>query len=1114
MYSHQIPTDDVQEPQPPSGNKPIAFTKQNQYELSWLEPRDFERLLYFLFDKEKENTSEYDEVVLMQGVGERGRDCVLRFKGENIGLIQCKRLQRNISEPDVAQEVLKFLLHVIKDENLISNSKTVFHYHFAVSSGFSENANDFIQQWNNRELHWEVIRDRCINVKSQRGNKALADIDVEVNKDRIKELVKKIHVEPQTPEKINQLLTKYTSIVPHFFEVKPVLDTETFEELLSQREKREIKLIGELNKAERILKELNPSYFDHLETTKEVVQKLLNRYSNNFRAYGKHLKKHTLELSSIISDALLTDGDLKNLNEKELYTLLSASFLHDIGLCVDEEEIEGLKERKEFLEYSKSYPGKSFEDFTRDYHSVLSYHFICDRWEELGILKEFVEPVSILASLQEEDEIARLKTEYSIGYSRDKIFLPYLATLVRIAEDLDIKNLTSWALLDIHRNAKNFSRSCQTWEETEVDFSFTIEDEEFVEFIGHIQDQLIHIAVKQKILKSQKTISECTKLLYNVPKSRFKLNVKFLRSNITGLHKEIGFSFDHHKVIELLSGKNIYSDSFVSIRELIQNAVDTCRLKKNGNDEFKPEIVFEIDHIGNLVVQDNGLGMDEYIVKSYFSKVGSSYHADFKTGAIGKFGVGVFTYFLIADSFEVETKADNSEGLKFLVEKDADTYFYFDEDPGQQKIGTKITLHLTSKIKEELSFKRLVSEIKKYAWLVEFPIIAKQGSHIEIIDAKNVGLIEEDCIRDRAKYYDLPPNGETLKLTLIKSKKGLKQGEVGVIVSEIDGAFDYPFFRPSKAQAQDLFSIHILNKGIWLQRIDLPSIEGAFGIVNFDAIEGIKLQRDGVSNIEALNAHLFLAEKDIVNQIFESWKELADEEKRKIIVGFVSGLVRSHFTFFRNYREKVLQEFKVLIYPTAGGILYKSFNSIDRVIKEYDKIIFIRANSVDHEDLYQITQIPLFFLATEWHEKRFYDFIFSDMGFRKMMVNCKLGSFQGFNFRDKSRTRTIQNIEAIPFNDKALFTISSSYGRGELVILNCDHPLIKYYTEKENELVGQPEVLSCFREIFNTIRMTNPGRAIQDLEFIDKELEKINSEMGDASFKVTEKDLPIWMNVR
>ncbi|MFI6079293.1 ATP-binding protein [Actinoplanes sp. NPDC051343] len=134
------------------------------------------------------------------------------------------------------------------------------------------------------------------------------------------------------------------------------------------------------------------------------------------------------------------------------------------------------------------------------------------------------------------------------------------------------------------------------------------------------------------------------------------------------LPKQYGFDIDQGKVLDLLTGHTLYNDSSVVLRELTQNAVDAVRLQHSGADGLPSsvnagEVKIRWDsRLRVLEVQDNGTGMTQRMIEDNFLKVGSSRYRDEqfvkqypRFSPISRFGIGVLSTFMLADSVEVIT---------------------------------------------------------------------------------------------------------------------------------------------------------------------------------------------------------------------------------------------------------------------------------------------------------------------------------------------------------------------------------------------------------------------------------------------------------------------------
>ncbi|MBI0534710.1 hypothetical protein D9599_03885 [Roseomonas sp. KE2513] len=138
------------------------------------------------------------------------------------------------------------------------------------------------------------------------------------------------------------------------------------------------------------------------------------------------------------------------------------------------------------------------------------------------------------------------------------------------------------------------------------------------------------------------------------------------------LKETFGFELDQQKILDLLTGHTLYNDSTVALRELVQNAIDAVRLQASISEtdsRATGKITITWNGTDNeLEVRDNGTGMTQAIVTNHLLKVGSSRYQDGKFkedypafSPISRFGIGVLSAFMIADSVEIVTCSDDEE---------------------------------------------------------------------------------------------------------------------------------------------------------------------------------------------------------------------------------------------------------------------------------------------------------------------------------------------------------------------------------------------------------------------------------------------------------------------
>lgn len=155
----------------------------------------------------------------------------------------------------------------------------------------------------------------------------------------------------------------------------------------------------------------------------------------------------------------------------------------------------------------------------------------------------------------------------------------------------------------------------------------------------------------------------------------------------------------------------------------------------NEDEPYTPIIKFKLNS-DELIVTDNGIGMDKYIIENYFTKIGKSFYrseefaeesCDFSP--VNELGIGVLSYFMIANKISIETKTEEENAISLEID-DLSGYFFVKKG-NMTRPGTKINLSL----KEEAKGIDLEKEIKLFASHLEFPIkILSQGREISIKD--------------------------------------------------------------------------------------------------------------------------------------------------------------------------------------------------------------------------------------------------------------------------------------------------------------------------------------------------------------------------------------------
>ncbi|WP_461486912.1 molecular chaperone HtpG, partial [Pedobacter sp.] len=205
--------------------------------------------------------------------------------------------------------------------------------------------------------------------------------------------------------------------------------------------------------------------------------------------------------------------------------------------------------------------------------------------------------------------------------------------------------------------------------------------------------------------------------------------------------------------------KFLYSDNEIFLRELVSNAVDAVqKIKRLGalgqfNGEVgQPLVEVKLDEKAKTItISDNGLGMTAEEIKKYINQVAFSGASEFvekfkdakdANEIIGKFGLGFYSAFMVADLVEINTLSyqDGAEPAKWTC--DGSTSFEISEGTRTTR-GTDIILHVNAESEEFLSEHKLQEILDKYAKFLPVPI--KFGTKTESVED---GVDEEG----KAKY--------------------------------------------------------------------------------------------------------------------------------------------------------------------------------------------------------------------------------------------------------------------------------------------------------------------------------------------------------------------------
>ena len=211
---------------------------------------------------------------------------------------------------------------------------------------------------------------------------------------------------------------------------------------------------------------------------------------------------------------------------------------------------------------------------------------------------------------------------------------------------------------------------------------------------------------------------------------------------------------------------SLYSNRDVFLRELVSNAsdaLDKLRFMAVSNpDAMKDDASMGIKIRGDpeaktLTIEDTGIGMTRDDLDSSLGTIARSGTAKFMEmlqsqsegeNLIGKFGVGFYSAFLVADKITVTTKnAEDDKAWTWESEINSSSYSIKEAAADDAlKRGTRIVLTLKDGAEEFADDAKLTALVKTYSEFISFPIeiYAKKSVPKEVEDPEATAKAKEE----------------------------------------------------------------------------------------------------------------------------------------------------------------------------------------------------------------------------------------------------------------------------------------------------------------------------------------------------------------------------------
>ena len=554
-----------------------------------------------------------------------------------------------------------------------------------------------------------------------------------------------------------------------------------------------------------------------------------------------------------IMERLIPKEKIEKLSPPELLLLISSAFFHDIGMAPDEKEVlawkkiwdsepeldvEGQVYYDDFKRFYNSRPedGQKLIELTlkgnlsqaeliksylitehiRQTHADRARNIIEKDWTNQIKFRDTdltVELAQICYS-HNEDALKLLDLDKNL-LCGPGIYacLPLVGVILRLADILDFDGKRTPKILYSHLYVRN-PISVNEWNKHRAVEAWEI-CPDLIQFSAKCSHPVIEASIHKFCSMIDHELSLANNIISTLNEFHFAqerdLNIKLplkvdrekiktktdIKNNPVYIYKDTKFSLSKTQVIELLMGTKLYGNPEVALRELLQNSIDACLLRKaqetKWGNPYEPEILvkYYTENGENVLeVIDNGTGMDEYIIDNYYSKIGSSFYKskDFynlkaESNAefypTSRFGIGILSCFMISDVLIVDTRKvygphRSSDPYNITVEGQESVFWIKEGKREKPGTTTKLILRKNKNPWEDMTEAKFIKNVESVIPNPPFDIRIETTSHNK---TRNIDSFKE-MTSYTLKDYSWKEN-ENIKFIEIK----INREDIGILGS-------------------------------------------------------------------------------------------------------------------------------------------------------------------------------------------------------------------------------------------------------------------------------------------------------------------------------------------
>lgn len=262
---------------------------------------------------------------------------------------------------------------------------------------------------------------------------------------------------------------------------------------------------------ERRLRALNPELHRRFTDAVFALQYNLSHYKLIFPEYTDHSNLHSMTVIDFCNR--LIGSQIKSLNPDELYVLLMGCYFHDTGMGITLKDYQEFSRQIDFRDYFDTHSRDNLPEIIRSFHNEYSGLFL-RKYAELFELpsEEHLFAVIQIARGHRKTDLLDEK-EYPAALRMpdgNTVCLPYLAALIRLADEIDVAAARNPRLL---YDIESLTDEVEIIENKKVRAvrELAVTEDEFILYVDRSDEEILgHI--RAMVVKMQKTLDYCRRV--------------------------------------------------------------------------------------------------------------------------------------------------------------------------------------------------------------------------------------------------------------------------------------------------------------------------------------------------------------------------------------------------------------------------------------------------------------------------------------------------------------------------------------------------------------------------------------------------------------------------